>query len=54
MVEFRMFILDSTSIPLEFVVVDLEGVVDVAAIRCDSYFHCNCNELLSELTSFEK
>ena len=26
MIEFRMFILDSTSIRLEFVIVDLEGV----------------------------
>ena len=51
MVEFRIFILVSTIISLEFITVDLEGVVDVPVIRCDSsYFRCNCNVLLSELT----
>ena len=36
MVEFCMFILVRTSIPFEFVIVDLEGVlVDVAVIQCD-------------------
>ena len=52
-----MFLLVSTSIPLEFVTVELEGVPWWTLLSYDvmdsipSYFHCNCNELLSELTS---
>ena len=55
MVEFSMFILVRMSIPLEFVTVDLEGFPWWTLLSYDvipSYFYCNYNELLSELTTF--
>ena len=52
MIEFRMFIVVTMSTTLEFITVDLEGVVDAVVIRCDSIILISIvmlykNELLS-------